>query len=141
MQAYLISSVRCDLKPDSTFHQLIWNNLEPNNPNCLLWIPFLAFFHTPTGQSAPIEWRIILAFLSAAYACAGHSENWCSGYSDRFRARNGGNNIFYGQSANVYLSGDNNIISINQQNDNQMGDKSTGGQFAKLCDFVLEFEY
>jgi hypothetical protein len=63
---------------------------------------------------------------SPAYACVGHSETWCAGYNDGFRAANGGSNIFYGQrseqSANINIHGDNNKISINQQNSNQVGD-------------------
>ena len=63
--------------------------------------------------------------ISPAYACMGHSENWCSGYNSGFRAGNGGNNIFYGQksdqTANINIHGDNNKITVNQQSDNQMG--------------------
>jgi hypothetical protein len=55
------------------------------------------------------------------YECVGHSENWCSGYNDGFRAGKGGSNIFYGQSANINIHGDNNKININQQSDNQEG--------------------
>jgi hypothetical protein len=72
---------------------------------------------------------------SPAYACVGHSEVWCSGYSNGFRAGNGGNNIFYGQrsdqNANINIHGDNNRININQESSNQIGTmsghKSTGG--------------
>jgi hypothetical protein len=62
---------------------------------------------------------------SPAYACVGHSEIWCSGYNNGFRAGSGGSNIFYGQSndqgANISIHGDNNRISINQESSNQVG--------------------
>ena len=64
--------------------------------------------------------------VSPAYACEGHSNSWCTGYTEGFRASNGGNNIYYGadarQSASVDVHGDNNKISINQQSSNQEGD-------------------
>lgn len=64
--------------------------------------------------------------ISPAYACVSHSENWCSGYNDGFRAGNGDTNIFYGQrsdqTANINIHGDNNRISINQENSNQVGE-------------------
>jgi hypothetical protein len=63
---------------------------------------------------------------SPAYACMGHSEIWCAGYNDGFRAGNGANNIFYGQtsdqSVNIHIHDNNNKISINQQSNNQIGD-------------------
>lgn len=75
--------------------------------------------------------------ISPAYSCVGHSEKWCAGYNDGFRAGNGGSNIFYGQSSdqtsNIHVRGDNNKIIVNQQSDNQMG--STSGH--KSSDGVL----
>jgi len=64
--------------------------------------------------------------VSPAYACIGHSQRWCSGYNQGFRAGNGGSNIYYGpntgQTANLDVRGDNNKISIDQQTNNQIGD-------------------
>jgi hypothetical protein len=66
--------------------------------------------------------------VSPAYACVGHSENWCTGYNEGFRAGNGGSNIYYGQrSANINVKGDNNKIIVNQQSSNQLGDTSGHG--------------
>jgi hypothetical protein len=74
--------------------------------------------------------------ISPAYACVGHSENWCAGYNSGFRAGNGGSNIFYGQrsdqTANINVHGNNNKISIDQQSDNleegfMSGHKSSDG--------------
>lgn len=59
-------------------------------------------------------------------ACIGHSQGWCSGYNQGFRAGNGGSNIYYGpntgQTASKDVRGDNNKISIDQQTNNQIGD-------------------
>jgi hypothetical protein len=72
--------------------------------------------------------------ISPAYACVGHSENWCFEFNDGFRAGNGGSNIFYGQrsdqTSNVNVRGDNSKIIVNQQSDNQVftsGHTSNGG--------------
>jgi hypothetical protein len=67
--------------------------------------------------------------LSLAYACTNHSQGWCSGYSEGFRAGNGGSNIYNGpntgQSARIDVHGNNNKISIDQRANSQSGD--TGG--------------
>lgn len=86
------------------------------------------------------------AGVSPAYACVGHSENWCSGYNDGFRAGNGGSNIFYGQksdqTSNINVTGDNNKIFVNQQSDNQMGftsgRKSTSGTLPNCVILCLD---
>jgi len=67
-----------------------------------------------------------LSGASPAYACVSHSQAWCSGYNEGFRAGNGGSNIYYGpntgQTASVDVRGNNNKISIDQQANNQVVD-------------------
>jgi hypothetical protein len=55
--------------------------------------------------------------VSPAYACMSHSQAWCSGYNEGFRAGNGGSNIYAGpeQGASINVRGDNNKVGINQQ--------------------------
>jgi hypothetical protein len=67
--------------------------------------------------------------ITPAYACVGHSEIWCTGDNDGFRAGNRDNNVYYEQSdqrANLYITGDNNKTSINQQGNTLEG----GNEFA-----------
>jgi len=63
---------------------------------------------------------------SPAYACVGHSQAWCSGYNEGFRAGNGGTNIYYspntGQTASIDVHGNNNKISIDQRANSKVGD-------------------
>jgi hypothetical protein len=63
--------------------------------------------------------------ISPAYACVGHSQAWCSGYNEGFRAGNGGSNIYFDpsteQAASINVRGDNNKISIDQQMNDHLG--------------------
>lgn len=64
--------------------------------------------------------------ISPAYACVGHSQGWCNGYNEGFRAGNGGSNIYYGpnteQNARIDIHGNNNKISVGQGTNNHVGD-------------------